>query len=1010
MLRSACLIAIMSLLTVQSQAVTYIVDNQNPKAADTNAGTAEAPLKTISAAAKIVKPGDEVIVRPGVYREAVGLSVSGTKDAPIVFRSEEKHQAVISAADVLSDPKDEGLGVWSFAIAQPYMKSCAYLGGMPQWIYLNGFPLERAETRDRLIPGTFFLDFEALRAYVAPHEDVDIHKANVEYSNRHGLFAPASSNNQNTETLDDIHIKGFKLMYNAPWFRGIGAIRASGQRWLIEDNYLLWSTYDGLQTKYTNACIVRNNLIEWSGCQGVGGGWSIDLLFEGNTLRYNNWRMFDWGNEGGGSKWGSSIDMRVRSNLVQYNFGPGIWTDAISTGTIYEKNISHDNTVRCIFTEINWDEVIQDNIVYNSGEGGILVSGSPGVLVRRNVVFNCGIGIGLGGNYTRANDHQQVWWKSAAEQMKTKIPGIDQHRVELWEAGVLKYYVAPKAMLMNNTVIWDNILFDNVRTMMEGRDYRTPSAVDAFVNNFSDHNIYWGKEDTLFNLVYSYQYKDMNEWRKASSRDKNSIFADPRDPKTKLPAWAEACRKDWDIKMRPITSVDGIRDDGIRQELVRSPMAQICIGRILRSPYLHAAKFQDNRIRGSVFEVDGQRTLALWTPHAAERRYVRLRLGVPKVIVENGYLGKKEVDLPNGNIDILVTYNPTYIRGIAEKFEESPSGVLKTQAFNLADKPVPASVVFVNEGDKPAALKTTFTSSKGYSVEPASVDRQLAAGEKYELQLALKPDGTLRRGVGILRMQAVLGNETLKRSAVFNVGDGESKMPPAPKGITIDGKLDDWGAIVKDRMPLATINDISQCLSDAKTKALWKGPEDLSARLYGAWTPEALYIAVLVKDDKIIPTPTENDLDKFEGVQISFDGRAADMQWQKEINKGCFDIKVAVSDKGTGISRASWKTYLKTPAVTAVAKTTDGYIVEMMIPLTKEDFPAGQWESGRPIRLSLAVRDMDDAADPNRRTFAWTTNIAAANPSGGFDLSRMEDSVGWPTVILDKEAASAPAK
>ena len=51
------------------QAGTFIVDTRHPAAADTNAGTREAPLKTISAAAARAVAGDQVVVRPGVYRD-----------------------------------------------------------------------------------------------------------------------------------------------------------------------------------------------------------------------------------------------------------------------------------------------------------------------------------------------------------------------------------------------------------------------------------------------------------------------------------------------------------------------------------------------------------------------------------------------------------------------------------------------------------------------------------------------------------------------------------------------------------------------------------------------------------------------------------------------------------------------------------------------------------------------------------------------------------------------------
>lgn len=973
-----------------AEAATLVVDTRSPVAADTNVGTRAAPLKTVSAAAARATAGDEVLVRPGIYREAVTLTRSGAPGRPIVFRSEVLREAVISGADVVTNWQREAVGIVSFPI--PPTRTITELGGNPQWVYLNGLPLERADTRDRLIPGTFCQDLDGRRVYVALPEESDSAQVTLEYACREGLFFP-------DKPLDDIHIRGFTLRHNANWFRGRGPLRVTGQRWLVEDNHVQWTSYGGVQIVNSGACVVRSNLVEWAGCDGMGGSFNVDMLLEGNTVRYNNWRSFDWGMEGGGSKFSKTIDACYRGNIVAYNFGPGLWNDGMSAGTIYEKNLCHDNTVRSIFSEINWDEVIQDNLVYNTGDPGINISNGPGIVIRRNVVFNCSIGVGLGGNYTRPYEHEQKWWREVISRM-AKVPGLAPHRLTLFEAQFLKYGVAPKACLNNNCVVWDNLLFDNGIGLIEGRDYRTPSAIDAFVNNFSDYNIYWTKfEKQLFCYSYKYWYESLDAWRKASGRDEHSVFADPRDPKTTLPAWAQASRKDWDLKMRPL-------HEGRGGDFFASPMAQIAAGRMLRSAVLEPVKFQDVRVCGSVFEVDGQRTLALWTASPAERRYVRLKLGVPKITVENGYLAKREQDLPNGNVDVLVTYNPTYLRGIGATFSESPSGVLQAQIYNVANRPVPASVTFVNEGREAATLKAGFSSSSGFTVEPAAVSHELAAGEKREIPLTLKPDGTFGRGTGMLRMEAVLGQESIRRVAVFTVGESDSKLPKAPGVITVDGRLDDWGAVVKDAVPLATVNDASQVLAGPQDS--WKGPQDLSARFYGAWTEEALYLAVAVQDDQVIAASGSKDewgsveVTRSDAVQVSLDGRAPDMQWQREVNKGCYDVTISptAQDLGPAFRGYNWRVAHVKDVQMATTRTPAGYTVEMKIPLTAANFPDGQWHAGRPVRLSLVVFDADDpAGGAQRKVLGWGVSRGPAAALGRVSRNS-EDASGWATVIL----------
>ncbi|MBR2750907.1 MAG: right-handed parallel beta-helix repeat-containing protein [Clostridiales bacterium] len=76
----------------------YYVD-QNTKSQ--GCGTKEHPFLTISAAAKVANPGDEVLVLPGVYREYVDPANAGTEDARITYRSVEPLKAVITGAEIV---------------------------------------------------------------------------------------------------------------------------------------------------------------------------------------------------------------------------------------------------------------------------------------------------------------------------------------------------------------------------------------------------------------------------------------------------------------------------------------------------------------------------------------------------------------------------------------------------------------------------------------------------------------------------------------------------------------------------------------------------------------------------------------------------------------------------------------------------------------------------------------------------------------------------------------------
>lgn len=81
-------------------------------AARSGSGAADRPFKTIGEAAKIARPGDEVIVAPGIYREYVDPARGGTADARITYRSEAPGQAVITGAEPVKGWKQHSGNTW----------------------------------------------------------------------------------------------------------------------------------------------------------------------------------------------------------------------------------------------------------------------------------------------------------------------------------------------------------------------------------------------------------------------------------------------------------------------------------------------------------------------------------------------------------------------------------------------------------------------------------------------------------------------------------------------------------------------------------------------------------------------------------------------------------------------------------------------------------------------------------------------------------------------------------
>ncbi len=84
--------------------------------AQTGDGTKQNPFRTIQEAARTAQPGDEVIVAPGIYREAVDPRNAGTEEARIVYRSKERGAAVITGAEPVTQWEQVDGSVWKCSV------------------------------------------------------------------------------------------------------------------------------------------------------------------------------------------------------------------------------------------------------------------------------------------------------------------------------------------------------------------------------------------------------------------------------------------------------------------------------------------------------------------------------------------------------------------------------------------------------------------------------------------------------------------------------------------------------------------------------------------------------------------------------------------------------------------------------------------------------------------------------------------------------------------------------
>lgn len=102
-------------MSLEGKGMRYYVDS---KVKNSGNGDELHPFKTIQEAANIALPGDEVLVFPGIYREAVRPINGGEKGKPIVYKSVEKYSAVITGAEELSGWIKRDDGIWENSVSK----------------------------------------------------------------------------------------------------------------------------------------------------------------------------------------------------------------------------------------------------------------------------------------------------------------------------------------------------------------------------------------------------------------------------------------------------------------------------------------------------------------------------------------------------------------------------------------------------------------------------------------------------------------------------------------------------------------------------------------------------------------------------------------------------------------------------------------------------------------------------------------------------------------------------
>lgn len=418
-------------------ACTLHVDRKHPAANDANPGTQDRPFATINAAAQVVKPGERVLVHPGIYREWVRPAHGGESPERMVhFEAATPGATVISGAELYAGPWLPSAGwngsqapasppLWMAALPRPWFDgynpfaTVNMVQTMEQFdfaladknlmtgffrrrglVFQNGRRLTQVHRLADLHAqdGAYWIEPDGVIVHVRAFGDADPNGEHWEMTAREHAFAPE------TRYLGFIRVSGFIIERVADGFpvpQGGALSAARGHHWIIEDTCVRQVNAIGIdigQQSWLSAKpeisghhIVRRNIIEECGICGLAGaGAPENLLIEDNVFRRCCWQNVEAYYECAAIKFHLTRRALIRRNVIlDTTDGAGIWLDWDNRHSRCCQNliVGTRSLFGGIFIEASHvANLLDHNIILDTDGNGIYSHDSDRITVAHNLI------------------------------------------------------------------------------------------------------------------------------------------------------------------------------------------------------------------------------------------------------------------------------------------------------------------------------------------------------------------------------------------------------------------------------------------------------------------------------------------------------------------------------------------------------------------------------------------------------------------------------------------------
>lgn len=352
------------------------------------------PYKTISQAAAVAQPGDEILVAPGVYREEVSPRWAGKKGQSIVYRSAVPRGAVITGAEPAKGWQPYQEDTWLLTVPNSFFGAYNPYTTLVWGDWLNqGIPCHTGEVFlgdkslyecDSLekvlhpVPNdeSWDVEFTTHTWYTAQSEDgentliyanfqgKDPNKENVEITVRPHCFYPAQ------EHVDYITLTGFVVTKAATQWAPPTALQ------------------DGMiGPHWSKGWLIENCEVSHSKCSGISLG---KYLQQGNDNKWSHYKYKDGTQTQRDCALIAQIDGWSKETIGSHTVRGCDIHDCGQTGIV--------GNLGCVFSVIEHNHIHHINNKRNLAGaeiGGIKFHAAIDVIIRGNHFHHCTRGIWL---------------------------------------------------------------------------------------------------------------------------------------------------------------------------------------------------------------------------------------------------------------------------------------------------------------------------------------------------------------------------------------------------------------------------------------------------------------------------------------------------------------------------------------------------------------------------------------------------------------------------------------